>query len=82
MELSLFNPLRGKNGTVELVKDSVCGMEIDLANAYRTELGGKIYYFCGAACKASFKKAHVNVHAHAIPNNVRKVSRRNAGCCH
>lgn len=40
-----------------MVKDPVCGMNIDEAKAVaRSEHGGKTYYFCSAHCKAEFDK--------------------------
>ena len=39
----------------ELVKDVVCGMEIDPATAAATsEHKGVTYYFCAAGCKEEF----------------------------
>ena len=41
------------NSTV--VKDSVCGMEVETRTAAgKTEYEGQTYYFCGAKCKAKF----------------------------
>jgi Cu+-exporting ATPase len=38
-----------------VVKDPVCGMDIEPASAAgHTEHQGKTYYFCGAACKEKF----------------------------
>lgn len=38
-----------------LVKDVVCGMEIDPASAAATsEYQGTTYYFCAVGCKQSF----------------------------
>jgi Cu+-exporting ATPase len=37
------------------VKDPVCGMDIESANAAgRTEHKGQTYYFCGSKCKEKF----------------------------
>ena len=37
--------------------DPVCGMTVDLAGAaYRSELSGRIVYFCCAGCKSSFDR--------------------------
>ena len=37
--------------------DPVCGMTVDTATAeYRSFVDGKAYYFCSAACKASFDR--------------------------
>ncbi len=37
--------------------DPVCGMEVDTATAkYKTEHGGKTYYFCAEGCKIEFEK--------------------------
>jgi YHS domain-containing protein len=38
-----------------LVLDVVCGMEIDQKTAkWKSEVKGKIYYFCGPMCKLEF----------------------------
>ena len=43
-----------KNATI--VKDLVCGMDVDPATAAgRTEFKGQTYYFCGAKCKEKFE---------------------------
>ncbi len=60
MQFNLLSQYREKNEAIEIVKDPVCGMEVNPAKAYHTEFGGKVYYFCGAGCKASFKRAHFN----------------------
>lgn len=40
-----------------IVKDPVCGMEIDPATAAgKSEYKGQTYYFCSAGCKKSFDK--------------------------
>ncbi|MDE1852857.1 MAG: YHS domain-containing protein [Thaumarchaeota archaeon] len=65
---------------VESIKDPVCGTEVDPEKAIRTELGGKIFYFCRAGCKATFKKAHIK-NGHGTPIKVRKASRKQSGCC-
>lgn len=40
-----------------MAKDPVCGMQVDEASApARSERGGKTYYFCSEACKATFDK--------------------------
>ena len=42
-----------KNTTV--VKDPVCGMDVDAATAAgRTEYKGQTYYFCSSRCKEKF----------------------------
>ena len=39
------------------VKDPVCGMDIDPANAAgKSEYKGETYYFCSPGCKKSFDK--------------------------
>ena len=39
----------------EMVKDPVCGMEIDAATAAgSSEYEGATYYFCAEACKTAF----------------------------
>ena len=38
-----------------MVKDVVCGMQIDPAKAAgKSEYKGKTYYFCSPSCKAKF----------------------------
>lgn len=38
-----------------MVKDPVCGMEVDEKRApARSEYMGKTYYFCSSACKKTF----------------------------
>jgi xanthine dehydrogenase accessory factor len=39
---------------LELATDPVCGMEVEVARARRTEHGGKRFYFCGAGCQSAF----------------------------
>jgi Cu+-exporting ATPase len=40
-----------------MVKDPVCGMNVDETKAAGTAVyKGKTYYFCSAACKAKFEK--------------------------
>lgn len=40
-----------------MVKDPVCGMEVDEKRAKATSTyHGKTYYFCGDGCRASFEK--------------------------
>jgi YHS domain-containing protein len=40
-----------------MVKDLVCGMEVDPKSAAAmSEYQGKLYYFCSRGCKASFDK--------------------------
>jgi Cu+-exporting ATPase len=37
------------------VKDFVCGMDINTANAAgQTDYKGQTYYFCGSTCKVKF----------------------------
>ena len=41
----------------DLVKDPVCGMEIDPKTAAgQSEFKGQIYYFCSYGCKKAFDK--------------------------
>jgi len=38
-----------------LAKDPVCGMTVDEKKArFKTEWGGKTYYFCSSGCLADF----------------------------
>jgi Cu+-exporting ATPase len=40
-----------------MVKDPVCGMNVDEKTAkLKSEYMGKTYYFCNQSCKASFDK--------------------------
>lgn len=40
-----------------MVKDPVCGMEVDPAKTpYKTVYKGTIYYFCSSQCKKEFEK--------------------------
>lgn len=40
-----------------MVKDPVCGMEVDPAQAAATaEYEGKTYYFCAPGCKIAFER--------------------------
>ena len=39
-----------------MVKDPVCGMEVDERTAkFKTENMGKTYYFCAPGCKKAFE---------------------------
>lgn len=39
-----------------IVKDPVCGMEVDTSKAkYKSIYKGKIYYFCSERCKKEFE---------------------------
>jgi YHS domain-containing protein len=40
-----------------MVKDPVCGMDVDPKNAAsKSEYQGKTYYFCSLGCKKDFDK--------------------------
>lgn len=39
-----------------MVKDLVCGMDVDPKTAIKSEYQGQTYYFCSAGCKKSFDK--------------------------
>jgi YHS domain-containing protein len=42
---------------MELVKDPVCGMEIDESQVNdKSKVGESVYYFCCPNCKARFDK--------------------------
>jgi YHS domain-containing protein len=44
-----------KMTSTTVVKDPVCGMDIETATAAgQTEYKGQTYYFCGAKCKEKF----------------------------
>ena len=36
--------------------DPVCGMEVRESTPYKTMYKGRIYYFCGPACKREFER--------------------------
>lgn len=38
------------------VKDPVCGMDVDPAQALKVEHEGKTYYFCSKDCQEKFQK--------------------------
>jgi Cu+-exporting ATPase len=45
----------GAGEATHLVKDPVCGMDVDPRNAkYSAEVGGSMYYFCCNGCNAKF----------------------------
>jgi Cu+-exporting ATPase len=40
-----------------MVKDFVCGMDVDSTSAAdKSEYKGQLYYFCSSGCKKSFDK--------------------------
>jgi Cu+-exporting ATPase len=42
---------------IKVVKDPVCGMQIDEKKAAGTSIyKGKTYFFCSVSCKAKFEK--------------------------
>lgn len=42
---------------MHMVKDPVCGMDVDEKTAqHKSEHMGKTYYFCGPSCKEEFDK--------------------------
>ena len=44
-----------KMKTTTVVKDPVCGMEVETASAAgHSENKGQTYYFCGSGCKEKF----------------------------
>lgn len=64
-----------------MVKDPVCGMEVDPQKAAATSIyGGTDYYFCSAACKKSFDKNPDRFVAAEKPVSVHKG--HGHGCCH
>jgi YHS domain-containing protein len=36
--------------------DPVCNMEINEKSEFKSNYGGKVYFFCSASCKQSFDK--------------------------
>jgi len=59
------------------VKDLVCGMEIEPANAAgRSEHKGQRYYFCGAKCKEKF-----DLNPEQCVGNSAGTSKSGQGCC-
>ena len=60
-----------------VVKDPVCGMEVETANAAgHTEHAGQTYHFCGSACKDKFDKNP----AQYLGKSAEK-SKSSHGCC-
>ena len=50
------SPVKVEPAPVQFATDSVCGMTVDVATARNvTELEGRTYYFCSAACEAEFE---------------------------
>lgn len=48
---------RVKGGDMEMVKDPVCGMEVDpQTTTLKTEYKGQTYYFCAPGCKREFER--------------------------
>lgn len=41
----------------EIVKDPVCGMNVDTASALSASKYGKTYYFCSTSCKREFTES-------------------------
>ncbi|MBS7615127.1 heavy metal translocating P-type ATPase [Candidatus Bathyarchaeota archaeon] len=41
--------------TQPMLKDPVCGMEVEASTMYKTDYGGKTYYFCSLGCKKTFE---------------------------
>lgn len=51
-----FEPRRHTKETTMAVKDPVCGMTLEEADAAATEQhGGTTYYFCSADCAEEFR---------------------------
>ncbi|MHB8568483.1 MAG: YHS domain-containing protein [Nitrososphaerales archaeon] len=41
-----------------MAKDPVCGMQVDESSSqFKSNFGGRPYYFCSASCKGKFDKA-------------------------
>src|SRR5271154_3789217 len=48
-------PAGGIGEDTQLVKDPVCGMDVDPRDdRHRAEVGGSTYYFCSNGCKIKF----------------------------
>ncbi len=39
-----------------MVKDPVCGMDVDPKTTEKSDYKGQTYYFCSKGCKATFDK--------------------------
>lgn len=51
-------PRRDDMAKTTVVKDSVCGMDIDIDSATaKSEYKGQTYYFCCQSCKTKFDEA-------------------------
>lgn len=49
--------MRSRTSEITLAKDPVCGMTVDEKKTkLKSEHDGRTFYFCSAACKASFDK--------------------------
>lgn len=64
-------------GEIHMVKDPICGMNVDEKTAkFKSEHMGKTYYFCSQMCKATFDK---NPAKYASGETRRTM--RDGGCC-
>jgi Cu+-exporting ATPase len=41
-----------------MIKDPVCGTEVNPQNAVRVQYKGQTYYFCSQMCKTMFGREH------------------------
>lgn len=54
---AVFLNLRVFRIKVEMARDPVCGMEVDeMESSVKSELNGKVFYFCCPNCKTRFDK--------------------------
>ena len=57
-----------------LVKDPVCGMEVDVGKAAATSTHmGKTFYFCSGSCKTAFDKNPMQY--------MKEKKEKSGGCC-
>jgi YHS domain-containing protein len=64
---------------MSIVKDPVCGMEVEEKTApYKTVMGNKIYYFSSAACQSEFNR---NLGKYVKENNLERDAGHYGGYC-
>lgn len=69
-----FTPtMKTQTAVKPVVKDLVCGMDVDTAKAVHSEHAGHTYYFCGSKCEEKFK--------HSPAQYVDKAPKTSCGCC-
>jgi len=57
-------------------RDPVCGMNVEIGKATKTEYGGEVYYFCCSHCQRIFKNSpedYIGVHSRNIAHRMKHV---------